>query len=80
MTLQASQARRRLRQATTAILVVSAAVAILNLFIARQPAAGGVMAVISGLLYVAAPAIIVRQLVLRQTVDTQTSSARSPPT
>jgi hypothetical protein len=30
------------------------------------------MAVVSGLLYVAAPAIIVRHLVLRRTVDTQT--------
>jgi hypothetical protein len=70
-TLQASQARR-LREITGAILVISAAVAILNLFLPRTPAAGGGMAVVSGLLYVAAPAIIVRHLVLRYTVDTQT--------
>jgi hypothetical protein len=30
------------------------------------------MALVSGLLYVAAPVIIVRHLVLRHTVDTQT--------
>jgi hypothetical protein len=72
VTLQAAQARRRLRQATTAILVVSAAVGVLNLFLPRGPAGTGVMAVVSGLLYVAAPVVIVRHLVLRQTVDTQT--------
>ena len=48
-----------------------AVAAILNLFIARETA-GGVMAVVSGLLYVVAPVIIVRRLVLRRTVDTQT--------
>jgi hypothetical protein len=71
VTLQASQARRHLRQVTGAILVVTAIVAILNLFIARD-VADGVMAVISGLLYVVAPVIIIRRLVLRRTVDTQT--------
>jgi uncharacterized membrane protein HdeD (DUF308 family) len=71
VTLQASQAHRRLREVTGAILVVSAVVAILNLFVAREHI-GGVMAVVSGLLYVVAPVIIVRRLVLRQTVDTQT--------
>jgi Ion channel len=72
VTLQAAQARRRLRQATTAILVVSAAVGVLNLFVSRGSAGDGVMAVVSGLLYVAAPGVIVRHLVLRRTVDTQT--------
>ena len=72
VTLQASQARRRLREVTGAILVASAAVGILNLFIPREPTGTGVMAVVSGLLYVAAPVIIVRRLVLRQAVDTQT--------
>jgi hypothetical protein len=71
VTLQASQARRRLREVTSGLLVVSAAIAILNLFISRD-VADGFMAVVSGLLYVAAPVIIVRRLVLRQTVDTQT--------
>jgi hypothetical protein len=71
-TLQASQARRRLRQITSGLLVVSAAVAILNLLIAREPAGNGIMAVVSGLLYLGAPVIIVRHLVLRRTVDTQT--------
>ena len=72
VTLQASQARRHLRQVASALLVVTAAVAILNLFISRGPAGDGVMAVISGLLYVAAPVVIVRHLVRRRAVDTQT--------
>ena len=71
VTLQASQAHHHFRQVTGAILVVTAIVAILNLFISHD-LAGGVMAVISGLLYVVAPVIIVRRLVLRRTVDTQT--------
>jgi hypothetical protein len=72
VTLQAAQARRRLREVTSAALVVSAAAAILNVFLPRGPAGDGGMAVVSGLLYVAAPAVIVRHLVLRRTVDTQT--------
>ena len=72
VTLQASQAHRRLREVTGAILVVSAAVAILNLFIDRGLAGTGVMAVVNGLLYLAAPVVIVRHLLLRETVDTQT--------
>jgi hypothetical protein len=71
VTLQASQAHRHLRQVTGAILVVTAIVAILNLFISRD-VADGVMAVVSGLLYVVAPVIIIRRLVARRTVDTQT--------
>ena len=71
VTLQASQARRRLREVASGLLVVSAVIAILNLFISRD-VADGVMAVVSGLLYVAAPVVIVRRLVLRQTVATQT--------
>jgi Ion channel len=72
VTLQAAQARRRLREVTSAFLVISAVVAVLNLFLPRGPAGDGGMAVVSGLLYVAAPAVIVRHLVLRRTVDTQT--------
>lgn len=72
VTLQASQARRRFREVTGAILVVSAAVGILHLFLPRQPTGAGVMAVVSGLLYVAAPVVIVRRLALRRAVDIQT--------
>ena len=72
VTVQASQANRRLREVISAILVVAAAVAILNLFISPKPSGRGVMAVVSGLLYVAAPIIIARHLVARRTVDTQT--------
>ena len=72
MTLQASQARRRLREITTYLLVISAAIAVVNLFLPRQPTGNWLMAIVSGLLYVAAPVIIARHLVLRRTVDTQT--------
>ena len=72
VTAQASQAHRRLREVTAAILVVSAAVAIVHLFIDRGLAGTGVMGVVSALLYLAAPVVIVRHLMLRPTVDTQT--------
>ena len=71
-TLHASQAHRRLREVTSGLLVVSAGVAILHLFTPTEPAGNGGIAVLSGLLYLAAPIIIVRRLVLRRTVDTQT--------
>jgi hypothetical protein len=67
-----SRAIYRIREVTGAVLVISAAVGILNLFIARRPAGNGGIAVVSGVLYLAAPLIIVRHLVLRRTVDTQT--------
>jgi hypothetical protein len=70
--LQASQAHRRLREVIGGILVVSAAVAILHLFIDPGLAGTGGMAAVSGLLYLAAPVIIIRHLLLRPTVDTQT--------
>jgi Ion channel len=72
VTLHASQARRRLREVTSGLLVVSAAVAVLHLFTPTEAAGNGGIAVLSGLLYLAAPIIIVRRLVLRRTVDTQT--------
>src|SRR4029450_11378510 len=72
VTLQAAQARSRLREVTSAVLVVSAAPAALNRFLPRGPAGAGGMAVVSGLLYLAAPVVIVRHLVWRRTVDTQT--------
>ena len=40
VTLQASQAHRRLREVTGGLLVVAAAVAVLNLFLLRQPTDG----------------------------------------
>jgi Ion channel len=71
-TLRASQAHRHIRRISSVILVVASAVAILNLFVPRAPTGEGVVAVLSGLLYVAAPVVIVRHLVRRRTVDTQT--------
>jgi hypothetical protein len=67
VTLRASQANRRLREVTGVFLVVSAAVAILHLFVDRGLTGTGVMAVVNGLLYLAAPVVIVRHLLLRQT-------------
>ena len=72
VTLQASQAHRRLRVVTGAFLVVSAAAAILHLFVDGGLAGTGLIAVVHGLLYLAAPIIIVRHLLLQQTADTQT--------
>ena len=72
VTLQASQAHRRLREVTGGLLVVAAALAVLNLVLLRQPTDVGVLAVVSGLLYAAAPVVIVRHLVVRRTVDRQT--------
>jgi voltage-gated potassium channel Kch len=71
-TLQASEARRRLRAVASAILIASAVVAIVHLFLPHRPVASGLIAVTSGLLYLVAPGVIVRHLVLRPTVDLET--------
>jgi hypothetical protein len=71
-TLQASQARRRVRAVASAVLVASAAVAILQLFIPSEHLGGGLIAVTCGLLYLIAPGVIVRHLVLRPAVDVET--------
>jgi hypothetical protein len=70
--LQASRARRRFRMVTTVILVLCAIAAAVNLVVEENIAAGGVMAVISGVLYFGAPFSIVRHLVSRRTVDRET--------
>jgi hypothetical protein len=71
-TLHASQARRRLRAVASAVLVASAAVAFLQLFVPGEPPGGGLIAVTCGLLYLIAPGVIVRHLVLRPAVDIET--------
>jgi hypothetical protein len=71
-TLQASEARRRLRAVASAILIASAVVATVHLFLPHEAFASGLIAVTSGLLYLVAPGVIVRHLVLRPTVDVET--------
>jgi hypothetical protein len=70
--LQASRARRRFRMVTSVILILCAIAAAVNLVVGEDIAAGGAMAVISGVLYFGAPFSIVRHLVSRRTVDRET--------
>jgi len=70
--IRASEARRRLRVFVSLLAVLSAIVAIVNLFVPDQVGGNGFMAVVSALLYLGAPFSIVRHLVLRRTVDRET--------
>jgi uncharacterized membrane protein HdeD (DUF308 family) len=70
--LRASEARRRLQMIAGVFAVLSGLAAILNLFIPDQVDEKGFMALVSALLYLAAPFSIVRHLVLRRTVDRET--------
>jgi hypothetical protein len=70
--LRASEARRRLQLIAGVFAMLSALAVVLNLFIPDQVADEGYMAVVSGLLYLAAPFSIIRHLVLRRTVDRET--------
>ena len=72
VTLRVSQARRLARVIANAILVISAIAALVNLFIHQETAGTGLLAVLSGLLYLVAPVSIVRHLALRRMVDLQT--------
>ena len=72
VTLRASRARRLARAITDVILVVSAFAAVANLFIHRETLGTGLLAVLSGLLFLAAPFAIVRHLALRPAVDRET--------
>jgi Ion channel len=70
--LRASEAGRRLQIIAGVFAVLSALAVILNLFIPDQVENRGLMAVVSGLLYLGAPFSIIRHLVLRRTVDRET--------
>jgi Ion channel len=72
VTLRASRARRLARAIANAILVIAGLAALVNLFIHQENAGIGLLAVLSGLLYLVAPVSIVRHLALRRTVDLQT--------
>ncbi|MFL5881744.1 MAG: ion channel [Actinomycetota bacterium] len=72
VTLRASRARRLARAIANAILVIAGLAALVNLFIHQETAGTGLLAVLSGLLYLVAPVSIVRHLALRRTVDLKT--------
>ncbi|MFL6104818.1 MAG: ion channel [Actinomycetes bacterium] len=72
VTLRASRARRLARAIANAILVIAGLAALVNLFIRQETAGTGLLAVLSGLLYLVAPVSIVRHLALRRTVDLKT--------
>jgi hypothetical protein len=69
--LRASEAGRRVLMIAAASAVLSALVAIWNLF-AEQVAEDGFMALVSGLLYLVAPFSVIRHLVRRRTIDRET--------
>ena len=72
VTLRASRARRLARAIANAILVIAGLAALVNLFIRQETAGIGLLAVLSGLLYLIAPVSIVRHLALRRMVDLKT--------
>jgi len=72
VSLRASQARRSARTAADVALAAAALAAVANLFAHDQMQHGTVVSWASGLLYLIAPASIVRHLVLRRIVDVQT--------
>jgi hypothetical protein len=72
VTLRASRARRLARVIANAILVIAAFAALVNLFIHQGTAGTGLLAALSGLLYLVAPFSIVRHLARRRAVDLET--------
>jgi hypothetical protein len=72
VTLRASRARRLARAIANAILVISTLAAFVSLFIRQGTTGTGLLAALSGLLYLVAPFSIVRHLAQRRAVDLQT--------
>jgi hypothetical protein len=70
--LRASRARPPVRAAANVALAVAALAAVVNLFFQRQLHGADVAAWVSCLLYLVAPISIVRHLVVRRTVDSET--------
>lgn len=70
--LRASEARRRLQLIAGAFAILATLTVVLNLVFPDQVANRGVMAVVSGLLYLGAPSSIIRHLVLRRQIDRET--------
>ena len=72
VTLRASQARRSARAITNVALAAAAVAAVVSLFFHDQMQHGGIVSWVSCLLYLIAPVSIVRHLVIRRIVDSQT--------
>jgi Ion channel len=72
VTLRASRARRSARAIVNVALVAVAVAAVANLFFDTQMAHGRIVSWVSCLLYLIAPASIIRHLVLRRIVDSET--------
>jgi Ion channel len=70
--LRASEARRGFRVFASALVAISAIVAIANAFIPDEVGGNGAMALVSALLYLGAPFSVVRHLVMRRAVDRET--------
>ena len=72
VTLRASQARRSARAITNVALAAAALAAVASLFFHDQMHHGRIVSWVSCLLYLIAPVSIVRHLVIRRIVDSQT--------
>jgi Ion channel len=72
VTLRASQARRSARAITNVALAVAALAAVASLLFHDQMQHGRIVSWVSCLLYLIAPISIIRHLVLRRIVDSQT--------
>ena len=72
VTLRASQARRSARAFTNVALAAAALAAVVSLFLHDQVQHGTIVSWVSSLLYLIAPVSIIRHLVLRRIVDSQT--------
>jgi hypothetical protein len=70
--LHVSRARRSVRRAAAVLLVISALVAAVNLFVGRETTGEGAVAFMSAVLYLIAPFSITRSLIYRREVDLQT--------
>ena len=72
VTLRASRARRPVRRFADVALAAVALAAVANLFLNEQMQHGRLVTWVSCLLYLVAPASIIRHLVLRRVIDIQT--------
>ncbi|HBW20809.1 MAG: ion channel [Streptosporangiaceae bacterium] len=72
VTLRASHARRWFRAVTNVALAAAALAAVANIFLHKQIQGGAVVSWFSCLLYLIAPLSILRHLVLRRIVDSET--------
>jgi Ion channel len=70
--LHVSRARRSVRRAASVLLLISALVAAVNLFVGKETTGEGAVAFMSAVLYLIAPFSITRSLLFRREVDLQT--------